>query len=209
MRSRTEHPSNEGPPRRPGVNRVAVALLVVALLTIAVGGLATRLGPRWARRLFFRAPAGIVIHHSASPAVVEGKTVNARLIEEWHARRGFSSEYRGHDYHVGYHYIILPDGTVEQGRPEWMQGAHTRGYNDYLGICLVGNFDPDSNPGCAQQPCRPTEAQLDALVKLLRDLVMKYHLRVSDIHRHSDLGCTVCPGERFPMEEVIRRVAKK
>jgi len=190
------------------VGLLALILLLVALGDIAVGGLATRLGPRWARRLFFRAPAGIVIHHSASPAVVDGLPVNAARIDEWHQRRGFSAQYRDHDFHLGYHYVILPDGTVEAGRPEWMQGAHTRGYNDYLGICLVGNFDPGSNPDCAQQPCRPTAAQLDALVKLLRDLLIKYNLDVDDIHRHGDLGQTACPGARFPMEEVLRRVKK-
>jgi len=198
------------PPPRPArtVNWVAVGLLVAALLTVTVGGLATRLGPRWARRLFFRAPAGIVLHHSASPAVLEGRPVNAERIAKWHEERGFSAEYRDREFHLGYHYVILPDGSVESGRPEWMLGAHTRGYNDYLGVCLVGNFDPESNPHCDQHPCRPTDEQLDALVILLRELLTKYGLSAADIHRHSELGATVCPGERFPMEEVVRRVAE-
>ena len=209
MRSVDSPAGEQATPPRPGVSWIALALLVAALLTVTVGGLATHLGPRWARRLFFRAPAGVVLHHSASPGWLDGRPVNAERIAEWHENRGFSAQYRDHEFHLGYHYVILPDGTIQQGRPDWMLGAHARGYNDYLGICLVGNFDPESNPACTEQPCRPTEAQLEALVSLLRELMLKYGLDADDIYRHSDLGATVCPGERFPMQEVIRRLTKK
>ncbi len=182
---------------------VEVALVCAAMATIAVGALSVRLGPRWAERLFFRAPRGIVIHHTATGARVKGRTVNAKLISEWHQRRGWGANYRGHEFHIGYNYVILPDGTIEEGRPEWMRGAHTRGHNDYLGICLVGNFDPASNPHGEAFPERPTQDQLDALTQLLRDLLTKYDLSVHDIYRHSDLGATKCPGDRFPMAEVI------
>jgi hypothetical protein len=209
MRSRPEQETEAVVPSRRRIGWLEAALLLAALLTIVVGGLSVRLGPRWPRRVFFRAPAGIVIHHTATGAYVKGRRVDADLISEWHEHRGWGAEYRGEDYHIGYHYVILPDGTVQAGRPEWMRGAHARGHNDFLGICLVGNFDPDSNPDGSQQPDRPTDEQLDALVGLLRDLLTKYRLTTGDIYRHSDLGATVCPGERFPMEEVIRRVKQK
>ena len=186
---------------------MAAVLLAAALLIVAVGGLSMRLGPRWPRRLFFRGPAGIVIHHTATGARVEGHVVDAERIARWHEQRGFSAEYRGEVYHIGYHYVILPDGTLERGRPDWMKGAHTYGYNDYLGICLVGNFDSAANPGGAQQPARPTEAQMAALTSLLRDLMTKYRLRPEDIHGHGELGATACPGDRFPMERLRRELA--
>ena len=186
------------------------ALLVLAALgAIMVGALAMRLGPRWPRRLFFRAPAGIVIHHTATGAHVEGKRVTAELISKWHEARGFRAEYRGQSYHIGYHYLILPDGTVQRGRPDWMMGAHTSGHNDYLGICLVGDFDSASNPAGREKPSTPTKEQLGALVKLLTDLLVKYRLHAEDICRHSDLAPTACPGDRFPMKEVLRRVKAK
>jgi len=192
-----------------GIGWVPPVLLSAALATMTVGGLSMRLGPRWARRLFFRAPAGIVIHHTATDAYVKGKPVNAALISRWHAHRGFSEQYRGHTYHIGYHYIILADGTLERGRPEWMSGAHARGFNDYLGICLVGNFDSESNPAGAQQPARPTDKQLDTLVKLLKDLMIKYRLSLEDIYGHSELAPTACPGDRFPMKEVLHRLEER
>ena len=36
------------------------------------------------------------------------------------------------------HYVILEDGTVEAGRPQYWKGSHARGHNDALGICLIG-----------------------------------------------------------------------
>lgn len=205
-RSRVEHEIEVVTPAGRRLGWGEAALLLAALLTIVVGGLSVHLGPRWPRRLLFRAPGGIVIHHTATGAYVKGRRVDVKLISQWHESRGWGAEYRGEEFHIGYHYVILPDGTVQPGRPEWMRGAHTRGHNDYLGICLVGNFDTASNPDGVEQPARPTEAQIAALVKLLRDMLTKYRLTTGDIYRHSDLGATACPGDRFPMEEVIRRV---
>ncbi|MBD3293315.1 MAG: hypothetical protein GF393_10355, partial [Armatimonadia bacterium] len=161
-----------------------------------------RLGPRWPRRLLFRGPGGIVIHHTATAGVVDGHRVDAELIASWHEQRGFAAEYRGHVYTIGYHYVVLPDGSVQQGRPEWMVGAHTYGYNDYLGICLVGNFDSGANPAGAQQPARATPEQMSALTNLLDDLLTKYRLTPEDVHGHGELGATACPGDRFQMDEL-------
>ncbi|MFW6437522.1 MAG: N-acetylmuramoyl-L-alanine amidase, partial [Armatimonadota bacterium] len=153
-------------------------------------------------RLLFRGPGGVVVHHSATGSTAEGQRVDAELIAKWHEQRGFAAEYRHHVYTIGYHYVILPDGTVQQGRPEWMIGAHTYGYNDYLGICLVGNFDSGANPNGAQQPSRPTAEQMRTLEELLGDLTTKYRLEPDDVHGHGELGATACPGDRFSMDEL-------
>lgn len=188
---------------------VEFALLLLALAIVTVGALSMRLGPRWPRRLFFRGPAGVVIHHTATGAIVEGHRVDAERIAQWHKQRGFSAEYRDRVYHIGYHYVILPDGTVQSGRPEWMLGAHTYGYNDFLGICLVGNFDSHANPDGVQQPARPTPAQMAALRSLLRDLMTKYRLEPEDIHGHCELGATACPGDRFPLDELRANLRRR
>lgn len=173
------------------------------------GSLTMRLGPRWPRRLLFRGPAGVVIHHTATGARVNGQVVDAALIARWHEQRGFSAEYRGRIYHIGYHYVILPDGTLQRGRPEWMLGAHTYGYNDFLGICLVGNFDSKSNPDGRQQPARPTAAQMKTLKSLLVELMLKYRLRPEDIYGHCELVATACPGDRFPLQQLREELGKK
>lgn len=56
---------------------------------------------------------------------------NAEMINRWHKERGFSE--------IGYHYVILPDGTIEKGRALGKPGAHAKGHNhDSIGTCLIG-----------------------------------------------------------------------
>jgi len=135
--------------------------------------------------------------------VAEGQTVDARLIDRWHARRGFARADEERIYHIGYHYVILPDGVIQHGRPERMRGAHCEGHNDQLGICLVGNFSSSANPRGRQGPNRPTEAQLAALDHLLRSLIGRYGFTRRDLHRHRDYAETACPGDGFPFERVV------
>nr|WP_319544189.1 N-acetylmuramoyl-L-alanine amidase [uncultured Pseudodesulfovibrio sp.] len=62
--------------------------------------------------------------------------VDVERIRQWHTDpppkgRGWSD--------IGYHFVILRDGTVQRGRPLWRKGAHVRGHNQFsIGICLVG-----------------------------------------------------------------------
>ena len=43
---------------------------------------------------------------------------------------------------IGYHKIINRSGKIENGRPEYWEGAHVKGINNVsLGVCLIGrNF---------------------------------------------------------------------
>lgn len=79
------------------------------------------------------ATLGVVIHCSDSP---QGRGDDASTIDRWHRERGFDC--------IGYHYVILEDGTIQPGRPHGAMGAHAKGYNHYTGICLIGidSFTP-------------------------------------------------------------------
>lgn len=68
----------------------------------------------------------------------------AILINKWHLERGFDS--------IGYHFTILNgypyskkqqffflDGAIEVGRKFNARGAHCRGHNGAIGVCLIGN----------------------------------------------------------------------
>lgn len=68
-------------------------------------------------------------------------------------------------YPVGYHYIIFPDGWVEQGRVEGCLGAHATGHNPSIGICLVDNSSSPDNPDGRRGLPGPTGEQLRALGK--------------------------------------------
>jgi N-acetylmuramoyl-L-alanine amidase len=91
---------------------------------------------------------GIVIHCSATP---EGRVITAKDIEAMHKARGFAT--------IGYHRFIRLDGTVEQGRPDIVPGAHASGHNaDTLGICYAGGLDKAGKPKDTR-----TQAQIAAL----------------------------------------------
>lgn len=56
---------------------------------------------------------------------------NAKIFDRYHKSIGFRC--------IGYHYVILKDGTLEYGRDDKETGAHCKGQNTTsIGICLVG-----------------------------------------------------------------------
>ena len=70
----------------------------------------------------------IVIHCSDTP---DTDSINARDIHKMHLGFGWHG--------IGYHKIICRNGLIENGRPEYWVGAHTKGKNDEsLGVCLIG-----------------------------------------------------------------------
>lgn len=178
------------------------ALFLAAALTVAWAGMGHRYGRHWYLFIFKHKPQGIVIHHTASSGYRNGELLDAEMIDAYHADKGWGVEYKGKTYHIGYHYVILADGSVEPGRPEEVRGAHAPGHNQDLGICLAGHFGEANSDG-RMKPSRPTDAQMQALTELVRRLMSKYDLEPDDIHRHGDLGQTACPGERFPFETFV------
>lgn len=118
----------------------------------------------------------IVIHCSATQNGKRLRNKNqtaAQVIDSWHAKRGFlrkNHQFNPHLRHIGYHFVIDTDGTVETGRAEGEIGAHVKGYNLHsLGICLVGGISiTGKNYG------RYTAKQWQALYQLLQKLEAKY-----------------------------------
>lgn len=152
-------------------------------------------------------PAGIIIHHSAVPLSYAGGTLDAAALDEIHRLRGFGISYWGHTYHIGYHYVILPDGTVQQGRPERCEGAHARGYNSYIGICLIGGFEKEGNPGGELGPREPTPEQLRALIELCRRLQERHRIPAKNVLGHRDVNPeTECPGDQFQLTQLSEQL---
>ena len=70
----------------------------------------------------------IFLHCSDSP---HGLKTTAATIHAWHRENGWDG--------IGYHHVILEDGTVENGRPYWWTGAHAKNHNlNSIGVCLIG-----------------------------------------------------------------------
>jgi N-acetyl-anhydromuramyl-L-alanine amidase AmpD len=157
-------------------------------------------------------PEGILIHHSATPFRLKGRIVDAKKIDEMHRQRGFSIICGDKTYHIGYHYVILPDGRIQPGRPENCHGAHSGSsyYNSrYLGICLIGDFDSHGRWNGRRSAKEPTPAQIQSLVKLCAKLMQKYNIPLQNVRRHRDVSQTYCPGDRFPYRRVQMLIAQE
>ena len=128
-------------------------------------------------------PSIICIHHSATAD--NGERADIDAIRRYHI------ETNGWD-EIGYHYLVerVKRGVkVEIGRPIAYQGAHCPDINaTSIGICLVGNYDL----------APPDHEMLDALPKLVRELMDEYSIPPSGIHFHSDYSTKSCPGKLFP-----------
>ena len=97
---------------------------------------------------------------------------------------------------VGYHYLIRKDGTIEVGRHESQQGAHSRdgGMNPVsIGICMSGHHDREHY----------TQAQASSLVKLSRAIMRTYHIPIENFIGHREAGAAkTCPGTQIDMDAI-------
>lgn len=117
--------------------------------------------------------ARIIVHHEGSTTAAGS---SALAIHRYHRSLGWAA--------VGYHFIIERDGTVNEGRPLWAIGAHTKGFNDdSWGVCLVGNLDMEP----------PTPEQVQSLTTLLQWL--KSQQPNIGVIGHGELMATDCPGK--------------
>jgi hypothetical protein len=122
---------------------------------------------------------GIVIHHTAGN---EKSAAELRSI--------FKNRF-GVNY-IGYHRVITPDGTVWGDLALDEVGIHnaTGAINNMnsIGISLVGNFELNV----------PTKAQLDTLVKLIREMKNQFPtIQRKNIVGHRDMKATACPGKNL------------
>ena len=126
-------------------------------------------------------PKRLIIHHTSD----NGKT--PERMNEVHIQEGWAG--------IGYHFYIRSDGTIYRGRPEKAIGAHAKkNNNDSIGIALEGNFEKTS----------PTEAQMESLVKLSVDMIIKYNL--SEVVGHRDVYDTLCPGTNLSLDDLHKRI---
>ena len=118
----------------------------------------------------------IIIHCSATKP---GQTVNAKIIDGWHKSQGYRC--------IGYHYVILEDGTVEKGRPIEEVGAHCLGYNNgSIGICYCGGIDANGKAKDTR-----TNEQKMSMNLLIAQLRVKYNIK--DIAGHNEFAAKACP----------------
>ncbi|WP_338814146.1 S-layer homology domain-containing protein [Bernardetia sp. Wsw4-3y2] len=133
----------------------------------------------------------LVVHHAYGYDWNDGAAA-VRAIQDLHQNSNGWSD-------IGYNYLIHKSGTIYQGRPEDVIGAHFCGYNsNTMGVCMLGTFSSTT----------PTTAAMNSLKSLLAWKANKeginptgssYHYStggsVKNIAGHRDGGgCSECPG---------------
>jgi len=132
----------------------------------------------------------MAIHETVTPS---GGDVAAtvRSIQSYHMdSRGWCD--------VGYHFLIGADGTIYEGRPLPLRGAHVGGHNTgNVGISLVGCFHPSGCSGMG--PLEPTEAMIASTARLVGLLADTLGVTVTSSsvigHREHRGASTACPGD--------------
>lgn len=124
----------------------------------------------------------ITVHHTHDiPGMTSDSDVNlVRRVERFHMdQRGWAG--------IGYHYLIGRDGTVYEGRPASIQGAHARGRNNIqnLGIALIGDFDERLPPA----------VQMAGFERFLDQMRSRYQVPAARVYGHRDFVVTECPGQ--------------
>ncbi len=151
----------------------------------------------------------MTIHHTESGATAGGaRRVDANLIGQWHVQRGLNESFHGAQA-AAYHFIILPDGTVQAGRPLNARGSGTLNLFDNgrsIGVALVGDFSSKTNHG-QTWPSKPTAAQMRALTGLALWAFATFHFGPANVHGHREVGASDCPGDRFDLNALRRRLA--
>lgn len=118
----------------------------------------------------------IIVHCTATKPLAH---INVNDVRRWHRERGFSD--------IGYHYLILVDGTIEVGRPLHIAGAHCKGHNAHsIGVCYVGGLNAKGKPADTRTP-----AQREAMRNLLTSLRSRFPEAI--IHGHRDFAAKACP----------------
>jgi hypothetical protein len=130
------------------------------------------------------APQRLIVHHSYIPNQSQYKgAASIRGIQNYHM-----DDPKTKWADIGYHFLIGPEGTIYEGRPETVVGAHCSPNTNSVGICLIGDYDPGKDP-------IPAVMQ-ESLIKVLSWLASKYRVDPKvNLYGHCDFSTKSCPGK--------------
>jgi N-acetylmuramoyl-L-alanine amidase len=130
----------------------------------------------------------VIVHCAATP---EGKYFDRRDIDAWHKQRGWPTG-------IGYHAVVLLDGTVQAGRPIGQEGIHTAKHNrGTVGVCYIGGLTSDSRKAKDTR----TPEQVVSLHRLCQRL--KQSLKISKpISGHNQYAQKACPSFDVTKDEL-------
>lgn len=146
----------------------------------------------------------LIIHHSWSED--SKKTLNAPAIMNYHVKVKKMRK-------VGYNELIeeyRKKVLSVNGRPAYIQGAHTLGFNTKsYGICVIGNFDKKTPS---------PEVWIKALERA-KVICLTYGISVENVLGHRETFALrgraqekTCPGKKFNMDkfrQALKNILKK
>jgi len=143
-------------------------------------------------------PLAIVVHHSWLPTAEDAnKREPAEVvcgIQRYHMEaEGWAD--------IGYHFVITPDGSIFEGRPVAVMGAHcgkkppkgiAKNFDNRgtIGICCIGNYD-------IEEPGEPLLWSLDTLIRWLR---AAHGIGIAQVFGHCQawtVAPKTCPGHKL------------
>jgi N-acetyl-anhydromuramyl-L-alanine amidase AmpD len=129
-------------------------------------------------------PKYILIHYSST---AKG---NAKIFASYHKFvKGWS--------HLGYHYVLPTDGSIENIIGEYTKGIHSEGFNsNSIAICLVCN-----------DYTKPNIFQIRNALYLCHSLMSRYDISIDNVLGHREAMSqqgkpehTICPGMNINMD---------
>jgi len=148
---------------------------------------------------------GIIIHHPAMTQAYIDSLKGKKLVDQIR-----SSHVNGNGWSdIGYHYVVHKDSDgkfkVFDGRSDQRDGAHTYGYNDWLGVSVAYGMGT-----------QPPQEQLAVLAKLITTLCKEYNIPIDRDHikGHRDMPghrSNACPGDQLyaKIPQVIEMAKKE
>jgi N-acetylmuramoyl-L-alanine amidase len=149
-----------------------------------------KVSPVFAQKPTHRRIEEIIIHCTATP---EGRGVSVDTIRGWHIGQGWKD--------IGYHWVVMLDGTVAPGRPESQVGSHVANHNTgTLGVVYVGGVGTDGKPKDTRTP-----AQRDALLAHVKALIERYPT-IKKVTGHNQYAAKACPSfdvRKDPLSKLV------
>lgn len=140
-------------------------------------------------------PKVIILHHSLTK---DGATVSWQAIRRYHMDPNGPYKMRDIGYHFGIE-LINNQYEILVGRQLNETGAHTKGHNDSIGICVVGNFDIEEM----------REPAYNKLYDLVDGLTTVLNIPITNIKCHRDFAPKSCPGVKFPYQRLLNDLTKR
>jgi len=138
----------------------------------------------------------IAVHCSASP---QGRGDDANTIDRWHqSNPGWGG--------IGYHYVILEDGTVLKGRWLDFMPIHAKGYNaGAIAICRIGGM------GEHREAIHDATDKQKKMIALLCELLISeemYDLTIDDVKGHKEFPKVKKSCPLMSMNEIRNMIEK-